>query len=455
MSAKRALVFLRPAFERVALAIQHRVRAFVHETRGNLTIATALALPALIGATGLGIEVAHWYRTLRAMQNAADSAAVAAATNGGATSAAEALAVAASYGFVNGADNTSITVSDDALCPSAGVGCYSVTITRSVPLMLSNLVGFGGNVTVQVVKDGQTSTTQQTSLKATAIAMRVPTPRTYCVLALGNDGAKFEDITINGGSKSNLTNCGIMSNNDLTCNGSNQIADYADSSSGDPSGCGRAPDRGPVPRMGDPYSHLASNIPSNHCGGYPGEEWSAPPSLPPDGVYLVCGDLELLSSVTIGPRPGGTVIVIYNGQLNTGNFKLTGIEVTIVFAGTNDPAYSHIITGTNKGGLDITAPISGPWKGVAIYQSPDLTSGVDISSAGSGPTWNLTGLVYLPHSSVTFSGAVNKSSNGNSCFALVVDNMIVNGTGNIMSNGSDCSDAGLDLPSYRRGRLVG
>ncbi|KFG70789.1 hypothetical protein JH26_02185 [Microvirga sp. BSC39] len=431
------------------------MKAFARDNRGNVALATALALPTLLGATGIGIEISHWYRTQRALQNAADSAAVAAATNGTDTYAAEGLAVAARYGFVNGQKNTSITLTNKAPCPAGGSNCYGVTITRSVPLLLSHLVGFSGNVTVEIVKDGKASTTRQTSLQATALALRVPTPRTYCVLALGNDGAKFDDIVVNGGSKSNLTNCGIMSNNDLTCNGSHQIADYADSSSGDPSGCGRAPNRGPVPRIGDPYSHLASNIPLNPCGTYPGEHWTSVPAIPPSGVYTVCGNLTLKADVTIGSRPGNTVIVIYNGQLDTVGHTLRGTDVTIVFAGSNGGGYSHIVTGTNKGGIDISAPKTGPWKGVAIYQAPHLTTGVDITSAGSGPTWNITGLVYLPHASVTFSGAVNKSSSGNSCFSLVVDNLTVNGTGLILSNGSDCMDAGLDLPSYRRGRLVG
>ena len=50
---------------------------------------------------------------------------------------------------------------------------------------------------------------------------------------------------------------------------------------------------------------------------------------------------------------------------------------------------------------------SGTWSGVAIYQDPSLTTGVDIAAAGNSRTWNITGLVYLPHSSVTFSGLAN------------------------------------------------
>jgi hypothetical protein len=81
---------------------------------------------------------------------------------------------------------------------------------------------------------------------------------------------------------------------------------------------------------------------------------------------------------------------------------------------------------------------------------------MDISAAGNSPTWDITGLVYLPHSSVTFSGAVNKSTNGLSCFDLVVDNITINGTGSILSEGQ-CNQAGLDMPTGEipsRGELV-
>jgi hypothetical protein len=83
---------------------------------------------------------------------------------------------------------------------------------------------------------------------------------------------------------------------------------------------------------------------------------------------------------------------------------------------------------------------------VAIYQDPALTTGVDITYAGNSPTWDITGLVYLPHASVTFKGAVNKSSNGASCFALVVDNITIDGTGDILATGG-CAAAGLTLPT--------
>src|SRR6185436_1044874 len=110
-----------------------------------------------------------------------------------------------------------------------------------------------------------------------------------------------------------------------------------------------------------------------------------------------CGDVQLTGDVTID-APSTAVLVIENGQLDTNGFTIRtadGSQLTIVFSGDNSGTYSHIPTG--GGTMDIQAPKSGPWSGVAMYQDPSLTSGIDMSEAGNSPTWDITGLVYLPH----------------------------------------------------------
>jgi hypothetical protein len=148
--------------------------------------------------------------------------------------------------------------------------------------------------------------------------------------------------------------------------------------------------------------------------------------------------------------------VIYNGSLDLQGHTLqtqSGSALTIVFAGSNN-SRAHAPTG--NGTFDIKAPTSGPWKGVAIYQDPTITGGVDINEAGNSPAWSITGLVYLPRASVTFSGAVGKASHGKACFVLVVDNLLINGTANILDRG-ECAAAGLTMPfslAPSRGELV-
>ena len=119
------------------------------DTRGNVMMMSALAMPVMLGMAGLALEGGNWYHLQRKMQNAADAAAIAAAADG--TSArylAEARAVAATYGFSNGVNNTTVTATNAASCPAGGSTCYKVTISNNVALIFSNLVGYRGTTTI-------------------------------------------------------------------------------------------------------------------------------------------------------------------------------------------------------------------------------------------------------------------------------------------------------------------
>lgn len=54
------------------------------ERDGSVAVITALLLPVLVGFFALALEPAFWMQVQRSAQNAADSAVLAAATNGGA-----------------------------------------------------------------------------------------------------------------------------------------------------------------------------------------------------------------------------------------------------------------------------------------------------------------------------------------------------------------------------------
>jgi hypothetical protein len=425
--------------------IRKRLLCLRDDERGAVSVVMGVALIPFVGALGIGFEVSNWYLAARGMQNAADAAAVAAAINGGANYDVEAKAVAAQYGFVHGANNISIAVSNTAACPGGGNTCYSVTISGFLPLYLSQVVGYRGDATLNGAAAKQ--------LGSSAIAGNTGTVTSFCLLALGPQG-----IRTNGAPKANM-NCNVMSNSGATCNGHNLGAPIGAAHNTN-NGCG-VNQYSNVPPATDIYAGLVSNIPQDNCSGsYPQEpgkkgtplpasnRWSGAKSLP-TGNTTICGDLQLTGNVTIDTPLGGpgSVLTIINGRLDTNGFTISttqGSGLTIVFSGDNGP-YTHAPTG--GGTIDIAAPTSGPWSGVAIYQDPRLTSGVDISAAGNSPAWAITGLVYLPNSSVTFSGAVNKSGFGQSCFVLTVKDITVNGTGMILPNGQ-CIPAGLTaMPS--------
>jgi len=416
------------------------------DQRGNVAVLTAMLLPALTGVMALGFEVSNWYLTKRSMQNAADAATLAAAINGSANYLAEARAVAAQYGFVDGVNNVTVTATNTATCPSGGNTCYSVTVTGLVPLYLSSIIGFRGDTSL--------NSHPQKRLSSTAVANFATAQVPVCLLALGQSGA--QDIVTNGNPRANFSGCSVMANTSARCNGSNLNAPYG-LAHGTNSGCGVIQLSG-VPAVSDPFAAVAAaNIPTNTCGSYPQEpahksdpalptsnQWSGTQSL--SGNVQVCGDLQLTGNVTID-APAGAVLVIENGQLDTNGYTITttsGSGVTVVFSGTNGGSYIHAPTG--GGTIDIAAPTSGPWSGVAVVQDPNLTTGVDIASAGNSPTWDITGLVYLPNANVTMSGAVNKSSHGQSCFVMVMDEITINGTGDIAESGG-CKAAGLTMPT--------
>jgi Flp pilus assembly protein TadG len=421
---------------------------------GNVAVMFALVAPVLFGAVGLGMESGLWYLDRRSMQNASDAAALAASGDGTANYSSVASAVVASYGYVHGTNGVTVSSTNAAACPAGGSNCYKVSITYKQVLYLAPLVGFSGDTT--------SGNLPAQTLQAAATATQSTTPRQYCLLALNTVGSAIRG---NGVPNTNFTGCNTMSNASATCNGHNMGADHGDAHLTD-TGCGVVQGSN-LPIVPDPYSGLAANIPPNPCGSYPQEPSNyGNPALPASNLWsgvkalagnvTVCGDLQLTANVTIN-APAGAVLVIENGLLDTNGHTIqtaNGSSVTVVFSGTNGGTYKHAPTG--GGALDLQAPSSGPWSGVALYQDSNLTTGVDISAAGKSPTWDITGLVYLPHSNVTFSGAVNKSSNGSSCFAMVVGNITINGTGAILANGG-CAAAGLNMPTGQvpgRGKLV-
>ncbi|MEN3977036.1 pilus assembly protein TadG-related protein [Emcibacter sp. SYSU 3D8] len=435
-----------------SLSLGRHIVAAIRDRSGNIAIIVALCIPVLLASMALGFEITQWYMGERSMQNAADSAVTAAATNGGANYDVEARAVAAQYGYVNGVDNVTVAVTNTAPCPAGGNNCYRVSISKPVPLYLSQMVGFQGTSVI--------NGTRMQNVGSAATATQATVERPYCLLTLaGLSGhSSTEGIRCNGCPMADYTGCNIMSNNTATCNGHTTLADIGDAHSNN-NNCGVQPNSN-MPQVADPYAVLASNIPADPCGGtyhYYVPRHGRDPEVPlpasnvwsgnktVNGTVSICGDLQLSGNVNISNTTGdGGILIIWNGQLDTdGNtLQTTAGYLTIIFAGTNG-ASTHAPTG--GGELNFSAPRTGVWKGMAIYQAPNLTSGVDISDAGNSPTWNITGIVYLPNASVTFSGAINKAAtNGLSCFGMVVDNIRINGTGLILTA---CDQAGVVLPS--------
>lgn len=436
------------------------------DQRGGVAVMMGLLFPVVLAGLGLGFEISNWYLKSRAMQNAADAAVMAAASNAEDNFNVEAAAVAAHYGFIDGANSVSVAASNNAPCPEGAdvtSSCYSVSISSTVPLFLSQLVGYVGDL--------KSNGVPLKLLTSAAVAVQTTIQQPLCLLALSKSGTS---LRTNGAPNSDFNGCTVMSNSKASCNGSDLKANYGLAASSN-DGCG-IKKKSNIQAVADPYAKLAINIPADNCGtgenAYPQEprkksdpplpatnRWSGSKSI--SGVKQMCGDVQLTEDTVITTPDNliGAVIVIYNGQLDLNGKKLStanGSAVTIVFSGTSSSNnYVHAPTdnSTGQGGvLNIQAPSSPQalFPGIAIYQDPAINNGVDITYKGNNPAWDITGGVYLPNSNVTMSGDVNKSSNGADCFVMVANTVLINGTSNIYQQSpyaAGCKTAGLNVPT--------
>lgn len=459
-----------------------RMRHFLRSRRGNVSALIAILILPLAALLGLATEGGSWFLITRAMQNAADSAVIAAATNGGNDAGGstdyvnEGKAIATSYGFTNGVSNATVTVAAPAKYASvtscAASNCYRVNVTKTVPLYLTELIGYTGNVAVGSTRGQQLSSVALATLKT------VNAP--FCLTALG--GGSSDSIRANGVPASTIA-CNIQSNGNANCNGHTLTSGWSDSvtTSND---CGTKQHKG-VTAASDPYASLASSIPPHSCPtSYPDNHPSWPSAT--NGFNsgssinvgatptFFCGDVKISGTVTINTPPGGGQIIIENGQLDiTSGAKLqtaSGSGVTIIFTSPTPSASQYTACSGKKcsttvsnypsgsGTLDISSPTSGTWSGMALYQDPNFPL-QSLTYAGNSPAWDISGIVYLPKTDFTASGAVLQATNGHKCFTLVVNTILVNGTGNLFYTNaqSECALQGAISPTnqaYVVGALV-
>lgn len=424
---------------------------FGADRRGAVSLLTAFALPALIGTLALGTEVSYWLIKNRGLQNAADSAVIAASIDASSSYLSQAKAVAASYGFVDGVSGAVVTASNATACPAGGNDCFSVTVATTVPSYMGAVVGYVGA--------GRIGGVSGTRLSAIAYAKPSGTAHQYCLIALANDGTD-PGIASSGAPKADLSGCGVMSNTGERCNGHDLGAAYGDAVGTD-NGCGAVQTSNVKPFV-DPYAALAAKLPADACGGaYPqtslpaANKWTGTRTL--GSVTTICGNLQLTGNVAIN-APSDAVLIIRNGSLDTAGYSFTtaaGSGLAVVFTGTNSASYQYIPTGS--GALDIVAPTTGVWSGVALYQDPSLKVGIQVSNAASAPTWALTGLIYVPHANLDFQGSVGKGGSGKRCTVIVANSVVIKGTGLVLST-VECGAAGLAVPNNGasgRGVLVG
>jgi hypothetical protein len=185
------------------MRILHR---FLRCKSGGIAIMAAVLMPIMIGFAGLGVEVGHWYLTGRAMQGAADSAAVSAVAEyvaAGLTGTSY-QTVGKTYaelnGFKDGTSNVTVTIcgpSDArAICGTSATQIKAVIHQIQTPILMP--VSFG-NINIAEPNVGASAVVTWSSTTVTSSGGG-------CVLGLANDPLA---VLIRGNG--NLqANCGLF-----------------------------------------------------------------------------------------------------------------------------------------------------------------------------------------------------------------------------------------------------
>ena len=425
------------------------LRRFAQDTSGGIMIWTGLGLPVILGVSGLGLDTALWYLERRVMQSAVDSAAISAAltkASGGdatAINAAVAKALAASKFTVKASDVLTVNVPPQSGPNTADTTAVELLFKRSPNLFLAQFVEFG-----------------TIFIRTRAVAGAVVVGK-HCIVAL--DKTSDSAVLFTGTADADIA-CGVASNSNsnraIHIGGKAVLKADPAQAKGDIYVEGSAtlqtvhPPQPHSPPVPDPFGPEGRDLQlplTGACTPSPDLSGSSGTVNLTPGHY--CGDL-LIENKNVTLAPGTYIIEDGDLSIKAGSV-VTGDGVTFVFKGSNQ-AKVGTFEFTSNSQVNITAPTTGEYAGILIFEDPDAHSN---DGAGNpftnflygGATMNLKGAIYTPSRKIEFTGG---SSSASDCLYLVGRIVTVTGNAKINNDPSVCSSLGLDDIQQVRIRLI-
>lgn len=369
--------------------------------RASVVTYFAVALPVLIGAVGMSVDVADWHVNRRVAQSTADASAVAGAlelVRSGSSGVDTAATIGAEKNGYGGTSGESLTINYPPASGSyAGDGdAVEVIYSRTVRTLFSRLF----------FKDS-------TVIKARAVA-RARIDDT-CVWSL--DPTVTSALKFSGGGTASY-DCGIMANSSdpsaitqtgggcVTATNVRVVGGYSGS-------CIQPTPLTGIKPVEDPFATL--EFPSysgcdytNNFTANSGETLVLQP-----GVY--CGNISAVSTGQIQFEPGN--YILDNVSMNFGGQSVvTGLGGTTFFM--TQPTSGSATIGVQAGAtVNLTAPTTGPYAGILFYEDRNAPKSITNSLTG-GATMNLDGIIYMPDQNLKFSGG---SATDNSSSILIAD----------------------------------
>lgn len=406
----------------VASWLGNLVRVIRRSRRGSLAIQIGLVSVAVIGMVALGTEITYLLLKHRQMQSAADSAAL-----GGATALAagypanyqiEAWAIASAAGYVNGTGGTTVTVNNPPASGAYAGNASAVEVIVDQPQTLSMVTLFLPSGVLDV--------------GARAVAL-MGAAGNYCILAL--DPTAAGALTLNNSADVTNPKCGVAVDSSsataLVMNNSAVIAGpvtvhggWSLANSAEMTG---SPLKEDAPTVADPYANVQlQTIPA--CTAQSGTvNNSATANLTP-GHF--CNGWNFGNSSTVNLAAGAYYVDQQLSVNNSTTLNGTG-GVTIIING------NYAISINNSSTINITAPSSGPYAGLAFFGSRTGTSTVQ-QTFNNSVVMNIQGAVYFPNQIINFNNSASTEEGG--CAEVIGRVVNIN---NSVTLDNNCSGTGV------------
>jgi hypothetical protein len=399
--------------------MRSRVR-LVSDTSGAAALVIALALPFVVGGFGLGTEVGAWYFNQRKLQNAADVAAFAAATQVRAGQ----LQKVDKVTYKTWAEEAAITAAERT----------GFQRDRGTLLVVTPYNNDTNRVEVRLIEEvprgfSAIFATGTVDLGGRAVAAIEVQGIPSCVLALDSSGAGA--LTFMGNTELSITGCNAHANSlnkdAVVVQGNPRVRTDCISTSGgvllgrelllDLEECEAPLENAAV--VPDPYADLPQpkDIMAEDCkpstvfGGGAGATHTISP-----GRY--CGTLELRRDVTLEPG----VYVVEGGVEITSTANVVGNGVTIYIKGNGE------FRSNGNANIQLSAPTEGDYRGVLFFadQEQGSTSARHVMNGTASSTFS--GAFYAPRGEIDVLG-VNSSNGG--CVQIVANRIRFTGNSTV------------------------
>ena len=378
---------------------------------------TALGLSVLLMFTGLALDSAILFRAKRNLQIAADAAAQAGALdylhNGSSTSATSAAKSLSSLnGFADGTSGVTVTVNTPpASGANVGVtGYVEAIVAKPIPTTIMSMFGFS-NVT----------------LKARAVAGS-PAAGQACIWLMDQSGT---GMYLQGSFDIEAVNCGIYINStssnavSITGSGGTLNALFADAVGGS---VGHQTTPTPIttytaPRT-NPWGNLTGPNPNTGTGCTTVDTTTTTltgnltgPGAGKTACYTKAVTLNnaTFGTGSLGASIDATTVTSPAGTLVFGNGVTIAGTVT-VYGGTID-VYSGLFNQPSNTLVNVVAPTSGTYNGIAIMQPATNTNQLKVQKGSNNQV--LDGYLYAPGAQVY----LQDSGGGVTATGIVADNM--------------------------------